>query len=189
MNSTLPVHVSSCPSPYKANNKQKCYHNKICGNPAPSHFYLGATCIWHYRDGACSVLSCAICVFAALFLRNNRDHPRTTRGDYTSHGALGEPWCNLGLPPLICTKSRARAYRREHIVGPELQAWREKTKTEVGKAFARDRKPYEEYRKEMGRLVRPYSCPRFPLAVTYPFSKWPKLKNSTNSTIALLFPL
>ncbi|CEL59325.1 hypothetical protein RSOLAG1IB_03258 [Rhizoctonia solani AG-1 IB] len=48
--------------------------------------------------------------------------------------------------------SRARAFRREHLVGPALQAWREKTKVEVGKAFARDRKPYEEYKKEMGRL-------------------------------------
>ncbi|KAG8742576.1 DNA-directed DNA polymerase epsilon, subunit B [Ceratobasidium sp. 414] len=48
--------------------------------------------------------------------------------------------------------SRARAHRREHIVGPELQAWREKTKETVGKAFAREGKPYEEYRAEMGRL-------------------------------------
>ncbi|KAG8720308.1 hypothetical protein FRC08_000604 [Ceratobasidium sp. 394] len=48
--------------------------------------------------------------------------------------------------------SRARAYRREHIVGPELKAWREKTKEAVGKAFAREGKPYEEYRAEMGRL-------------------------------------
>ncbi|KEP55738.1 60 kDa inner membrane protein [Rhizoctonia solani 123E] len=48
--------------------------------------------------------------------------------------------------------SRARAFRREHIVGPALQAWREKAKVKVGKAFARDRKPYDEYKKEMGRL-------------------------------------
>ncbi|KAG9126473.1 hypothetical protein FRC07_003289 [Ceratobasidium sp. 392] len=53
---------------------------------------------------------------------------------------------------LISDKSRARAYRREHVVGPELQAWREKTKESVGKAFARDKKPYEEYQAEMRRL-------------------------------------
>ncbi|KAF8593243.1 hypothetical protein BDV93DRAFT_529957 [Ceratobasidium sp. AG-I] len=58
----------------------------------------------------------------------------------------------LGITLPMALWSRARAYRREHIVGPELQAWREKAKTEVGKAFARDRKPFEEYREEMGRL-------------------------------------
>ncbi|EUC67501.1 60 kDa inner membrane protein [Rhizoctonia solani AG-3 Rhs1AP] len=58
----------------------------------------------------------------------------------------------MGITLPMAIWSRARAFRREHIVGPALQAWREKAKVEVGKAFARDRKPYEEYKKEMGRL-------------------------------------
>ncbi|CAE6514907.1 unnamed protein product [Rhizoctonia solani] len=58
----------------------------------------------------------------------------------------------MGVTLPMALWSRARAFRREHIVGPALRAWREKTKVEVGKAFARDRKPYEEYKEEMGRL-------------------------------------
>ncbi|KAF8681126.1 60Kd inner membrane protein [Rhizoctonia solani] len=58
----------------------------------------------------------------------------------------------MGITLPMALWSRARAFRREHLVGPALKAWREKAKVEVGKAFARDRKPYEEYKEEMGRL-------------------------------------
>ncbi|KAJ1308415.1 hypothetical protein OPQ81_004120 [Rhizoctonia solani] len=58
----------------------------------------------------------------------------------------------MGITLPMALWSRARVFRREHLVGPALREWREKTKVEVGKAFARDRKPYEEYKQEMGRL-------------------------------------
>jgi hypothetical protein len=76
----------------------------------------------------------------------------------------------IGASNLTYVKSRARAYRREHVVGPELQAWREKTKETVGKAFARDRKPYEEYREEMGRLVSDWYFWQYALQLILPAS-------------------